>query len=152
MNVDPKFSFVNGASITPSSGVTSSSVLSCSGLATDPDGGTPTIAYVRMATPDGAAEAERALRSDGLQLAKAGVTARVEVLRGERLERYTERIGDLRERTAHTRKLKRDAWWHRKYGAEGGGEESGAAEEEAGAEGDAAAPPPKRLRKEDENE
>ena len=116
------------------------------------DSGNPTIAYVRMATPDGAAEAERALRSDGLQLAKAGVTARVEVLRGERLERYTERIGDLRERTAHTRKLKRDAWWHRKYGAEGGGEESGAAEEEAGAEGDAAAPPPKRLRKDDENE
>jgi hypothetical protein len=42
-NSDP--SFTSAATISPSSGVTTSTLLGCSASATDPDGGTPTIGY-----------------------------------------------------------------------------------------------------------
>ena len=50
------------------------------------------------------------------------------------LSSYVERIGALRQRTAHARKVKRDKWWSRKWGRAGGG---GEGEEERGRKAEA---------------
>ena len=77
--------------------------------------GDVTVAYVRMATPVGAAEAVRQLSASGRAL--SGHAVRFELMRGEALREYTERILALRQSTAETRKVKRDKWWNRKYGS-----------------------------------
>ena len=77
--------------------------------------GKPTVAFVRMATPVGAAEAHRVLSAGGgLQL--CGAAVRIEVLRGEALTTYLERANAFREQSIETRKAKRAKWWGRKWG------------------------------------
>jgi hypothetical protein len=98
------------------------------------DSGNPTLAYVRMCSADDAASAVGTLSERGLTL--GGTAVRVELLRGEALSTYTAKITELKERTAHQRKAKRDQWWERKYGrgGNGGAPDEGAADADEAAE------------------
>ncbi len=98
--------------------------------------GDTSVAYVRMATALGAAEAVRILSER--RAAYAGQEVELSLVRGEALASYLSEIGALRRKTAAARKAKRDKWWHRKYGkaAEGGGEGGGEEASEPAAVGD----------------
>ena len=88
------------------------------------ESGNPTVAYVRMTTAEGAAEAIRALSATGLTL--GGSSVRLELMRGDALTKYLAKMTEARSRTAHVRKAKRDAWWARKHGdGKAGGEANG---------------------------
>jgi hypothetical protein len=80
------------------------------------DSGNTTVAFVRMVTPVGAAETLRVLSANPVKL--GGAQVRVELLRGDALRAYIERITDVRQRTAQTRKAKREKWWSKKYGGQ----------------------------------
>lgn len=96
------------------------------------DSGDTTRALVRMVTPVGAAEAQRVLSASGLRL--AGVDVRVDILRGDALRVYLERMGEQRRRTSDTRKAKREKWWAKKWGSSTAAERGEAAEDDAVAE------------------
>ena len=95
--------------------------------------GDPTVGYVRMKTAIGAAEAVRILAGRGVTLEGAAVA--IELLTGATLRSYLQRIGEIKAKTAGTRRQKRQKWWDRKYGkaADGG---AGAPAEAAGENGD----------------
>ena len=95
--------------------------------------GDPTVGYVRMKTAIGAAEAVRILAGRGVTLEGAAVA--IELLTGATLRSYLQRIGEIKAKTAGTRRQKRQKWWDRKYGkaADGG---AGAPAEAAGETGD----------------
>ena len=82
--------------------------------------GDPTVGYVRMKTAIGAAEAVRILAGRGVTLEGAAVA--IELLTGATLRSYLQRIGEIKAKTAGTRRQKRQKWWDRKYGkaADGG--------------------------------
>lgn len=103
--------------------------------------GDPTVAYVRMKSPEGAAEAARAL--EARKQLFGGKVADVEVISGAELSKYTQKISELRRKAGKVRQEKRNQWWERKWGKKRqGGEEDaegeGAAEAEGEAEGGAA--------------
>ena len=79
------------------------------------DSGNNTVAYIRMMTAAGALEAARTLSASGLQL--AGGPVKLDVMRGEKLEAYMQRVMMIRKETMLVKKAKRDKWWKRKYGA-----------------------------------
>jgi hypothetical protein len=83
-----------------------------------------------MKTAIGAAEAVRILAGRGVTLEGAAVA--IELLTGATLRSYLQRIGEIKAKTAGTRRQKRQKWWDRKYGkaADGG---AGAPAEAAGA-------------------
>ena len=95
------------------------------------ESGNPTVAYVRMTSAVGAAEAVRVVGIEGLTL--AGVPVRAELMRGDALWEYTERIAELRDRTAASRAVKRDKWWAKKWGANGDPAASGGSDGQQGA-------------------
>ena len=75
--------------------------------------GDPTVAYVRMKTDVGAAEVVRILTSRQQKI-NGGVVC-CELLSGDALIEYNEKIAKIRAATNATRKKKRDEWWSRKY-------------------------------------
>ena len=100
--------------------------------------GDTTIAYVRMTTTVGAAEAARVLASEGAQF--GGAPAAFEVLTGPPLLTYLTRIGEMRRAKAEKGRKQRSQWWDRKYGkgaaAATGGEGEGEGEGGGGGEGE----------------
>ena len=64
-----------------------------------------------------------------------GAAVAIELLTGATLRSYLQRIGEIKAKTAGTRRQKRQKWWDRKYGkaADGG---AGAPAEAAGENGD----------------
>ncbi|KAL1515834.1 hypothetical protein AB1Y20_002450 [Prymnesium parvum] len=99
--------------------------------------GDTTLAFVRMKTAVGAAEARRVLMAQGQQLCGAPVF--LELVKGKSLEAYLERIGKLRGETAASRRRKREQWWERKFGKKArkeGGAGEGAAGGGEGGSGD----------------
>lgn len=113
--------------------------------------GDTTVAFVRMCTTVGAAEAVRLLtdRKTGFG-AEPKAPVDFSLLRGERLTSYLKTSGGLRRATAASRKGKRDKWWARKYGDKGESGEGGEEEEEAEAAATSAAGGGKRAREEAE--
>lgn len=95
--------------------------------------GDPTVGYVRMLTPVGAAEAARVLLAQDFAL--NGAPVRLQVLSGDRLREYTAKLDPLRKRVQEVSKMKRARWWEKKWGG-GGGEAAPDGEQQAqGSEG-----------------
>ena len=96
--------------------------------------GDPTVAYVRMETEEGAAEAVRLLSEREQPF--GGAAAQFALLRGEKLLRYTDRIRELRAASGKTRQRKRQQWWERKWGAKAAEEGGGGGGGDGGGNGD----------------
>ena len=113
--------------------------------------GDVTVGYVRMVTAEGAAEAIRILR-DASQ-AFGGGAVQFELLRGEVLSTYVDKVTALRAQRAATSKVKRDKWWERKHsksssgggGSGDGGNAHGDGDADGQAQGEASAELGRRL-------
>jgi len=81
--------------------------------------GDVTVGYVRMVTADGAAEAIKILTDTSQTF--GGSAVGFELLRGEVLSTYVDKVTALRAQRAATSKVKRDKWWERKHSKSSGG-------------------------------